>query len=371
MNEYNNSNNVNVPIKLNKRTMFSLGLLASFFLPWLNFIIFNLSGFRIPIAYDRLSSIGSLFGNDMLYVKLSYLLYLIPICAIYNSLVDLKLLGDRKKFFLNEFVVGLVITGAIFIIAMTSEFNLAFLGIGFWLTVLFSILGVALDRHRLQKDWAVAVNSQGYNIEEEIRKKRQEEQEQYQEKKQGQTREEKQIKRKKIGFIAGHSVLLLALFTFLIYNNTHLFRWQIEEPFSFGRMSSFAEPNEQRIMQDLVGRTISEPTRRLHRSSFQVRTTNNVQSVDILDTERTGNQIRYTTHLILHDGINTYVSELIITYALNNNEWAIQHIEPRFLDIVPTGIFCNCIVFVRGTGWNSYSIFMYNNCDVTLVVEGR
>ena len=155
----NFSNNANTAVKFNKRTMFSLGLLIAFFLPWLNFIIFKLSGFRIPIAYDILSSMGSLFGNAMLYVKLSYLLYLIPICIIYNTLIDLKLLSDKKKYFLNEFVVGLIFSGLIFILAVTSEFNLAFFGIGFWLTLLFSILGIMLDRHRLQKNWAVAVNN--------------------------------------------------------------------------------------------------------------------------------------------------------------------------------------------------------------------
>ena len=131
--------------------MFSLGLLIAFFLPWIDLILIRLSGFRIPIAYDRLSSLGSLFGNDMLYVRLSYLLFLIPICVIYNTLVDLKLLGSKKKYFLNEFVVGLILSGTVFILAVTTEFNLAIFGIGFWLTLLFSILGVTVDWNRLQK----------------------------------------------------------------------------------------------------------------------------------------------------------------------------------------------------------------------------
>ena len=147
----------------------------------------------------------------------------------------------------------------------------------------------------------------------------------------------------------------------------------VTDPFStsFGGAVLRMEPNEQRIKHDLVGRTISEPTRRLHRSRFEVRAANNVRSVTILSENQIGNQRRIHTCLTLNDGINTYVSELIITYVVNYGEWELQHIESRFLDIVATGLFCNCIVIVRGTGWTALRRFLYNNCDITLIVEGR
>jgi len=133
------------------------------------------------------------------------------------------------------------------------------------------------------------------------------------------------------------------------------------------RVSSQVEPNEQKIKQDLAGRTIPEPTRTLHRKVFQVRAASNVQNVDILDKEKIANQILYRTRLKLNDDINTYMADVNITYVLDNKEWVIQHLESRYLDIVPTGKFDGCIVVKASGGFYN----LYNNCDVILVVEGR
>jgi hypothetical protein len=133
--------------------------------------------------------------------------------------------------------------------------------------------------------------------------------------------------------------------------------------------SNSSEPDEQKIKYDLAGRTIVEPTKELHRSKFQIHSSNNVQKVEILDKEKNGNQIFYRTQLKLNDGINTYLADVNITYTKSNQEWGIQHLESKFLDIVPTKQFDNCIVITKDDWYQRYEL--HNNCDVALLVEGR
>jgi len=126
-----------------RATFFSLGLLISFFLPWFDLLLFRLSGFKIPIAYDSLGNIGVLFGNNMSYMKVTYLLYLLPCCALYNIFIDF--LGHNKSYFLNEFVIGLIFSVIILIIIVSNDVNLSFLGVGFYSTCFFSVLGILFN----------------------------------------------------------------------------------------------------------------------------------------------------------------------------------------------------------------------------------
>ena len=120
---------------MKKTTIFSLGLLVAFFLPW----YFSLSGFKIPMAYDKWGSLGELFGHNMVFVKVTYILYLLPICAIYNILMDFT--GNKKPYFLNEFIIGIIITGVLLIPTIVNS-SPSLWGIGYYLTVIFSVLGV-------------------------------------------------------------------------------------------------------------------------------------------------------------------------------------------------------------------------------------
>jgi hypothetical protein len=135
--------------------------------------------------------------------------------------------------------------------------------------------------------------------------------------------------------------------------------------------NSSVEPNSQQIKLDLADKTIVEPTHKLYRSEFKIRSANNVVNVDIQSTEKNGNQIDYQTQLTLNDEINTYLADVNITYTQNNGKWIIQYLESKSLDIVPTGKFNNCIVVKKEQcGWSGYCLYFYNNCDVALVVEG-
>ena len=138
------------------RLVFSLGLLIAFFLPWLDLVFFRLSGFDIPTAYERLSNVFELFDAGFEFVEVIYLLYLIPVLAIYNILIDLKLLRVKRYILLNDFVIGLVISGLVFLLFYLEGIRHTVLDIGYYLTVLFSLIGLALcDLREAKKEITV------------------------------------------------------------------------------------------------------------------------------------------------------------------------------------------------------------------------
>jgi hypothetical protein len=70
---------------LTKTSIGALLVTIGFFLPWVNFVIFNVSGFELPSAIIRMQKIGNLFGNEDQpenYINYcSYILFLIPIAS--------------------------------------------------------------------------------------------------------------------------------------------------------------------------------------------------------------------------------------------------------------------------------------------------
>ena len=126
--------------KLKISTIFSFGLLISFFLPWIDVIFWQFSAFEIPMRLDSIAHFLELFGENMVYLKLSYLLYLIPCSSIYNIINDL--LGKEKSFIIN-LITDEFDTGLLFIILLFILFNGQFevFGVGYYLTAAFSVLG--------------------------------------------------------------------------------------------------------------------------------------------------------------------------------------------------------------------------------------
>ncbi len=104
------------------------------------------------------------------------------------------------------------------------------------------------------------------------------------------------------------------------------------------------EPTSQQIKTDLAGKSVVEPTHKAYRSEFKIRSANNVLDIEIQSTEKTGNQIVYQTRLTLSDDINIYLADVDITYSKVDGKWAIQYLQSKYLDILPTGHFANCII---------------------------
>ena len=121
-------------------TFFSIGVLISFFLPWVDYVFTRLSAFKIPMVLDSLANFSQLFGKEMAYVKATYLLYLIPCFAIYNIISDLT--KKENRWDVSEFWAGTTATAILLILALVNGGNLSVFGIGFYLTAIFSILGI-------------------------------------------------------------------------------------------------------------------------------------------------------------------------------------------------------------------------------------
>lgn len=132
-------------------------------------------------------------------------------------------------------------------------------------------------------------------------------------------------------------------------------------------------PDERKIREDLAGRTIIEPTRKKYRDKFEVRTTDNVQGIAISETRETDGELFYAVKADLKGEVNRYSAELNITYDLGrHDDWTIQHIESRHLDIIPTGKYDNCVTArLVESGWGGINTISFtNNCDIPLLVEG-
>jgi hypothetical protein len=131
--------------KVSTRTFISIGLLISFFLPWISFHvfsyvqIFSVSGYNIPITLTNVYS-DSVDTIDAIILKLLYIAYLIPIFAAYNIFKDFT--QSEKLTCLNEFIAGIIISMYIIIFGVGLKENGAVLQIGAYTTIIFSVLGL-------------------------------------------------------------------------------------------------------------------------------------------------------------------------------------------------------------------------------------
>lgn len=124
-------------------TIFSVGILISFFLPWIDLGFYSLNGFEIPTSLDKLIAVNEVFSNnnDVSYLKLSYIMYLIPLFALINVIMDVSKANFRTQ--LDEFGVGIIVAILLFVfIQSINERAASTLTIGYYLTALFSLLGI-------------------------------------------------------------------------------------------------------------------------------------------------------------------------------------------------------------------------------------
>jgi tetratricopeptide (TPR) repeat protein len=104
---------------------------------WKNFSVFSLSGYDIPGKLLQYSG-----DEPTSTLIISLLLYLIPVFAAYNIFKDFT--QSKKLKLLNEFIVGIIASGFILLIAIAAEIEGKgiSLKLGFYTTMLFSILGL-------------------------------------------------------------------------------------------------------------------------------------------------------------------------------------------------------------------------------------
>lgn len=124
------------------RTIFSIGLLISFFLPWLDIPYFAIVyGYEIPTSLTKLSHLFiSLDSKNIELLKLSYFIFLIPICSVFNIIKELT--GLKVSYFLNEFIFGIIASIILFVLIIIVDATINILSLGYYFTALFSVLGI-------------------------------------------------------------------------------------------------------------------------------------------------------------------------------------------------------------------------------------
>lgn len=150
---------------MKRSTILSIGLLISFFLPWIDFTILTLNGYEIPLSLDKLSNLNKLLNkkDDLDIYKLSYFFYLIPICSVYNIIKDFSAI--KGSYFLNEFGIGILSIILLYVgVTNINEKATSVFSIGYYLTGLFSILGFLLN-NRTKETENNSLASENENVE--------------------------------------------------------------------------------------------------------------------------------------------------------------------------------------------------------------
>lgn len=147
-------------------TVCSIGVLVAFFLPWIDISFLttvSLSGYDIPISVNQITKIlGTFFGGDKVDLNryqlwISLFFYFIPILSIISILMGLT---KSKSFWFHEkgveflLAFGLIVCLYYIVKIINSQPTApnVNLGIGVYLTALFSILGIiSLDIKRYWK----------------------------------------------------------------------------------------------------------------------------------------------------------------------------------------------------------------------------
>ena len=122
--------------------VFSLLLLVSFFLPWVDMGIASLPGYKVVSVGQGLTDLAKTFGNNDFSTTYLYSLYLIPFLALLIMYMSYK--GETPKL-LSITTGSLIIFG--FIVFLLSGGGFAYLGIGVYLTLLsgFGLILSALN----------------------------------------------------------------------------------------------------------------------------------------------------------------------------------------------------------------------------------
>ena len=124
------------------RTVFSLCLLGSFFLPWFSGSVRGISGLEIPLISGSLMSgsaisIAGMLGGGSTSMYIAYVMYILPPIALYNIFLDVfKITISEKKVAIIE-----NIRNGIMLLLMFLPMLTLFSGISFWLFFLLFLIG--------------------------------------------------------------------------------------------------------------------------------------------------------------------------------------------------------------------------------------
>jgi len=132
------------------------------------------------------------------------------------------------------------------------------------------------------------------------------------------------------------------------------------------------KPNIEKIKQDLIGRKITEQPDGYHRQGWYWEIKEGeIKEIQIISENKQGNDYLFTVCLILQADGSAHEAFVNLTYVLRqNDDWIIDFLENKQVNIVRTGKYDNCLTSQR-QGWSGeYYLEFTNHCDVALVVGG-
>jgi hypothetical protein len=143
---------------MKRTTVLSIMLLIAFFMPWadLRFISFN--GFDLPSSLIQFSQL-SLTESETNVLTATYAIYLIPLFSFITIIGSFFQIPFSNKIQKVEYYLGLIFS-ILIIIALSNMNNrvFSFLGIGFYLTIIISVIGIVISDKTIVLSKEVATN---------------------------------------------------------------------------------------------------------------------------------------------------------------------------------------------------------------------
>jgi hypothetical protein len=132
------------------------------------------------------------------------------------------------------------------------------------------------------------------------------------------------------------------------------------------------KPNTEKIKQDLIGRKITEQPNGYHNQGWYWKIEEGeIKEIQIISENKQTDDYLFEVRLILQADGGAYEAFVNLTYVLRQNDnWTIDFLESKSVNIVKTGKYDNCIT-AQLKGWSGeYYLALTNHCDVSLVVGG-
>jgi hypothetical protein len=133
------------------------------------------------------------------------------------------------------------------------------------------------------------------------------------------------------------------------------------------------KPDTEKIKSDLIGRKITEQPNGYHRQGWYWEIKNGeIKEIQIISENKQDNDYLFEVRLILQADGGAHEAIINLTYVLRqNDDWTIDFLVSKQVNVVKTGKYDNCITAVRKqTGLSEYELEFTNHCDVALVVGG-
>lgn len=146
-----------------------------------------------------------------------------------------------------------------------------------------------------------------------------------------------------------------------------------ERKYTTLKTRQYTKPDAEKIKHDLIGRKISDQPNGYHRQGWYWKIEEGeIKEFQILNESKQGNDYLFEIRLVLQADGSAQEMFINLTYILgNNNEWTIEFIESKQVNVVKTGKYDNCVTIQR-KGWSGeYYLELINHCDVALVVGGE